>query len=262
MEPEHLPRTHCDSACPVASADRQWLAFGPGDKVYVAYWQSRTSSAWLATSSDDGASFADFQHIAASFAGYPAVDANGTLFVPHDEAGVDPTGLIQSSSSAVLVAISRDGGKSFQDAEVRRGEDTEPGGFWPVACTDDHGDIFVAWTNHAGRVLVSRSVDDGRTWSSPIDWNRPSEDAALPPFLLTTGTNLTVIYYTQAGQVVSATGPTDFTNSRDRTFTQLLAGTTPSTTDFAYAALGQDTRLFVPITVASQGLVVVSSAGR
>ncbi len=115
---------------------------------------------------------------------YPAVDANGTLYVEYVAGFNDnPLPVIQPSAMSIVVARSTDGGATFTrsavDSHVQRvNSPYEATGFFfetiaAIATDPRHpGHVAVAWPDSRSgeaRIVLSNSVDGGVTWTPPID---------------------------------------------------------------------------------------------
>jgi hypothetical protein len=69
----------------------------------------------------------------------------------------------------------------------------------PSAAVDRQGRIFVAWHENpdptSGRILMSSSTDDGRSWSAPVTIDTPGAQAFLPAISASASGIVGVIFY-------------------------------------------------------------------
>lgn len=222
--------------------DRQWLAFGPDDRVYLVYIARIPLGTVLVQSSQDrGQTWSDPVVVATpdergeaarDTTGRPVVDANGTVFVPFWGMNTqDP----QRPWSA-MVAVSTDGGTSWQTHEALRSDSHEN---WPMLASDARGRLHLAVDTEQG-LVVTTSADAAETWSKPVTW--ATEDPATAPWIRATGGNLTVAYHLGDEGNVSAhvaSRSLDEEPSRGPTDHRQVARELPSVgTDFTHLSVG------------------------
>lgn len=187
-----------------ADAD-PWLWVDPvAGRVFDA--PDLVTCAWLAWSDDAGATWEtneaggcglpghDHQHLSTGppapgiqTSGYPSVVYYAYNSVrPGTTPGVNASNPVFGSSvfEGSAVSVSLDGGRTFQNPVLVRGEDACAGGDnGPVAVAAD-GTAYVAMPSCEG-VDVSASRDSGRTWETPIavDAVGSQEGQAMDPSL-------------------------------------------------------------------------------
>ncbi len=187
--------------------------------VYVAWtryiapsFSDTDNRVMLSTSSDGGATFSAPMQISDSTGFYqgtsPAIGPNGEVYVAWYHA------------SSIEFDDSGDGGATFAtDVTVAAINDISnpiPGAFFrvfsfPALAVDtsggpDDGNIYVVWPDELGTgagpdILLSRSIDGGATWSSPI---RVSDDTNgsyqfFPAIAVSPDGTLDVIFFDQRG---------------------------------------------------------------
>jgi hypothetical protein len=201
---------------PSPGSDRPWVATGRDGSVYVAFKEG--GSELVYGSSDTGVSFGLLPAVVQPpdrtvlIAGPPIVDAHGRLL----------EGLFTASTFgplALQVAISDDGGSSFEYHDVFAPPDASAGAYFPVPSIDADGVLRMAWLKYpsagegeAFAVAVSSSVDGGSTWSAPVTWS-DHETPVTSPWIAARGDDLDLAWYdvTEAGRTSSLR----FARSRD-----------------------------------------------
>ncbi len=229
-------------AAPHLQAPAQ-VAAGPGGHVYVAWQNNTiiegrrfpASDLRLARSEDGGRTFApaitvnddaggqpashtfhnllvapdgsvvvswlDGRESANAESGGPETRTDGT--VAHAEMSHSDMAMSDGSSSSVRVAVSHNGGESFEPGIV---VDTEtcPCCRTALAAAPD-GTLFVAWRKifegDVRDVVVARSTDGGRTWKAPVKvaddgWVFPGCPHAGPALTVDAAGGLHVAWYT------------------------------------------------------------------
>ncbi len=165
-------------------AERIKLATGPAGQVYLA-WQERNANKTdtrilVARSLDGGRHWEEAPRELAvgNHLGYPDLQAGpgGAVYVAW--LGGD------ESRRVLEVAASRDSGQTFTSTPARIEPVLSPslrGITNPRLAADDEGRVYAVWeeatplVSDAG-IYLSRSEDDGLTWSEPILVSRPDED--------------------------------------------------------------------------------------
>lgn len=189
------------------------LTHGPDGEIYVAYTGSSTpESVWQATgmrllrSLDGGATWEAPVSVGGGFGEYRNnhelhVTKDGILYLAWLDAGVAPEG---QSTIHVVVSRSDDRGRTWTDPVV---VDAQPScECCRVAVTSDaKGGIYVAWrkimTGGIRDIVVARSTDAGRSWSSPQrvhadDWVQGYCPDAGPSMAADTAGRLHVAWWT------------------------------------------------------------------
>lgn len=154
-------RTPAANALP--GGDRQWVAAGGGDTVYVV-WNQLPTGYWIFASQDGGRTFpvqtelsravpAEDQDAAdtGATAGTPIVAPDGSLFVARAEQG-----------HGVGVYKSTDGAQSFSRTKAFDGAFS----LFPVITVDEAGTIYVVAVDEGlDQAVYSYSTDGGATFS-------------------------------------------------------------------------------------------------
>lgn len=208
-------------------SDRQWLAFGPGDTVYLTYKQ--LPPVWLGTpvgfvpplvlnglmvlrSDDGGETFSpptlihELPGRQAYIPGPSVVDARGRLFVAFF------SGQTRGPIDRLKVAVSEDRGETFtvHDAYVSR--EGSAGAWFPILA-ENRGRLALAWWHPSGAILVATSKNGGRSWSKPVRWSNAAEAVTSPWASFARDGSLEVAWHAKApgGQlsVNVARGPLD-----------------------------------------------------
>ncbi|HUR25565.1 MAG TPA: sialidase family protein [Candidatus Thermoplasmatota archaeon] len=188
--------------------DRQWLAFGQDDVVYVSFQDTEGLGILVARSDDGGRTFGAFVNAIENspvgdgyIGGPPMVDASGRLFIPHftyfyvGYAGITLEQVFPYAPGALRVAWSDDGGETFAVADVYRPEAGEPGAFFPVMVEDARSALHLAWWNFEKGVLIASSLDRGATWTTPVHVGPNVTAAFASPWLLAHDDVLDVLWF-------------------------------------------------------------------
>jgi ribosomal protein L34 len=153
---------------------------------------------------------------------YPQWSHGDTINVLPDGTLLDVFGLMNNSPffssstplpDAVMAMRSSDGGKTWSkatkiaDVPSRMASDDDTGNPQtrvitlpiPSAAVDGHGRVFVTWHENpdptGGRILMSSSTDDGRSWSAPVTIDAPRAQAFLPAISVSPTGTVGVIFY-------------------------------------------------------------------
>jgi hypothetical protein len=125
-----------------ALADRQWMTFTDDKTVLLSYNQQEPRNAVVLKSTDGGLTYSGVSAIAA-----PDPDFPGPMhWIPSLHTVVMPW----TKGEQVNLAISQDGGSTWTDCVVAKG-DTVAGGTagFATADVDSAGDVYVAWADKA-----------------------------------------------------------------------------------------------------------------
>lgn len=153
---------------------------------------------------------------------YPQWSHGDTISVLPDGTLLDVFGLMNNSPffsssaplpDAVMAMRSSDGGKTWSaatkiaDVPSRMASDDDTGNPQtriitlpiPSVAVDSHGRIFVAWHQNpdptSGRIVMSASTDDGRSWSAPAPIDASGAQAFLPAISISRSGTIGVIFY-------------------------------------------------------------------
>ena len=195
--------------------DRPWLGFGAGRTVWLSYNQQDSSE--LVLRSDDGGR--TFPQVAVATttpergtwgqAGPVVYDPrSGRLYLPYltqAEAGQAASG----RRSAVRVAVSTDGGRSFASHDVYRPASAPAGEGFPILSVDRSGGLSAVWATYNGTstTVIAYSADHGVSWAPPSTWT-PPEPAASPtitcPWIASSSSATDVMAYHYDGKAIDA----------------------------------------------------------
>ncbi len=163
-----------------------WLVYADGYLyyAYLEYSRSATplSHITVATSTDfgdtwnrvnatGGVDFADKETM--------TVDSAGNIYVAYDDI------VMSNGTTYMRLTKSTDHGQSFDEICLIADSDTDPiDHLGPYVTTDSQNDVYVAWlwwTLDAtwGDVYVTRSLDQGLSFSTPVDINADSENGTF-----------------------------------------------------------------------------------
>lgn len=178
--------------------DRQWLAVGPGtgplgagkETVYLAY-NELASGVWVTASTDGGTTWAPHLAFAQSGATEADIQTMGNVVV--DGQGRIALALTLGSAGApvtppvtgqykVLVLTSDNGGLTWTPHTVRASP-KNVANLFPTIAVDPAGTLYVAWsedTDQGDDVYLSRSKDNGTSWSTPAKLNRGGTSGVMP----------------------------------------------------------------------------------
>jgi hypothetical protein len=241
--------------------DRQWLAFGGGQEMYVTFNHVPTGT-WISRSTDGGLTWGAWvlalpQGISTS--GAPVVDAQGNVLIPACELKND----------SMLMYVSMDQGTTFLPRTVGPGCATRP----TLAIAPD-GVLVAAWSTGTLEdifvplavphdIYVAISSDGGTTWSAPTTWATNATGTTSPwPLPLPNGSLALAFYRTgQWPEIHVVTGPRDglpqqdvvLADNIDRDPTQLAR------TDFANLVRLADGRLATPFSDGANVRVAVQA---
>lgn len=178
--------------CGAPRHDHQSLVTGPPKEgqdqpqgypniVYYAYTRIGTherdpaGGIWMSRSLDGGKSWGVdspriFDGCQQGYSGVPAVAPNGTVYVA------------MPGCTGLWVAASYNQGQTWTvtalDSEGMGGGSAAAGGYStlstnPAVAVDGAGNAYALWAGDNGSLHLSRSFDDGRTWSAPVNATPP-----------------------------------------------------------------------------------------
>lgn len=179
------------------TADRQWLAFDGDSTVYLLFNCGLSVTICLMRSDDRGATWGPSRdvvlptdHSFPSPMGFPAVGPDGTLIAAYfGDARPDAS----TGARSIKVAATRDGGMTFTQhtAYTHPLDEGTAGGGWPEATILADGSWVAGWSTSDDRLWLTRSTDQGASWSDPLvlmpeetggashPWLRPRQDGGL-----------------------------------------------------------------------------------
>lgn len=146
------------------------------------YFWDIQSRAYVAASSDGGATFGEAVDVAGDTAGWMsephlAVGTDGTVhafFGQNVKAAKDSPEGTEAPPAHLFHAASRDGGATW-DTQAVHTRPRQEGSDWlsgpSPAVNPQNGDVYVVWEETTGgppRVAFARSQDDGASWSDPV----------------------------------------------------------------------------------------------
>jgi hypothetical protein len=175
--------------------DRPWLVVdntgGPRDGTVYLTWESFFTNplGWVLerSSTDHGQTWGPVHRVddpqgmtQQNPRNFPALDANGTLYVVYAQ-GVNPFTLSQQNPISLIVARSKDGGVTYTrevaaSAVTRNSSPEEETEIISSLAADPSaqraGHLALAWADQRSgesRILLVDSVDGGLHWSKPVD---------------------------------------------------------------------------------------------
>ena len=156
----------------VPADDRQWIEADGESVVYQMYRAPIPATGlWLQKSVDHGVTWGPPSLVSptGTSPGYIDVDhSNGNIYVSH------------TSSSALLVSRSTDGGATFRTVTVDNS--TSHGNLFDPVKVGEDGTVYATWSNEHD-VFLAHSTDHGASWSPPVRVNGPESQVALFPWL-------------------------------------------------------------------------------
>lgn len=122
-----------------------------------------------------------FSSVCGGLHGHITASADGVIYLPKDHCGKP------------MVAVTKDGGATWATAAVAGGGTS--GGPDPVVAVDDAGNAYYVWLNQTGSMFLATSVDQGASWSAPLDITPPGLTAThLPAIAAGAEGNLVIAY--------------------------------------------------------------------
>lgn len=155
------------AAALVGGGDREWVAAGPGDDVYVG-WNQLPSGYWIMGSKDGGRTFPVQTPLPGTGAASPAGPGWSYAAVP----AVAPDGKVhvaRAEDDGVAVYTSADGARTFTRVVAWPAEG-EVGWLFSTATVDAAGTLYVSTVeelDQGTRVRYAYSKDGGATFSPP-----------------------------------------------------------------------------------------------
>lgn len=247
---------------PTVNVDRQWLGFGEGDRVYLAYSQyAPRTGVWTAVSTDAGASWGEFVRA------HPVEEDKPFGSPGHPVSPIEDTVVLPGrGSTTVHVDVSTDGGRSYEHVSVH---DLEEGFVdqWAQATVDESSRVHLAWTTSAGQVQVTHAEGDLETWATPANWTGQGASALLPPMIRVHDDTAMLAWYEstgETGEVHIAQAPANATLQGPTAHRVLdprisatgsgspLSSGSPVHTDFMHADVGPNGTLAVAYSTGSE----------
>ena len=201
------------TAAQLAGDDREWIAADGARKVCISYHDLATFNVDVDCSYDAGATFT--QHAVPG-----AIDAAHAFLLQNNQIGnlvIDPAshtvyqvlaGIAHPGEAAcgldftckyhaVWMAVSTDGGRTFTDYAVYVAPSDKVGlnHQFPNVTVDRAGNVYALWSDDRD-VSYAVSTDRGKTWSKPVQVNRPPATTAIFPWAVAGEPGkLDVVYY-------------------------------------------------------------------
>ena len=190
-------------------ADRPWIT-SDGPHVWISYHDSGSSTGihvWR--SDDDGFTWS---RVADPIVGQAGVTSNSTFDNDQGKIVADSfthnvydifaggAGGLQKAKTAnfnnIYVSVSTDFGKSWSPHLVFSAPVNQPlNNIFPVVAVDPlSGSLYASWSD-LHNVFVSKSTDQGSTWTVPIAVASSPVNSAVEPWLAIRGGTVDVVYY-------------------------------------------------------------------
>ncbi|MGQ0537056.1 MAG: hypothetical protein ACT4PT_13415 [Methanobacteriota archaeon] len=182
---------------PVGGGDRPWAAASPADMVAVT-WNQIPSGFWIAVSRDGGLTFPTQTYFEGTqyagagpvprgwvFAGVPAIDATGAVYVG------------RASANGPVLHKSTDGGASFAAHPVHETE-ARTAYLMTVPAVDAAGNVYVAWAEDLEgnvEVFYAASTDRGETFGEPVRASHHGGSSVMPWIAAGAAGHVAIAYY-------------------------------------------------------------------
>ena len=187
--------------------DREWISADGASKVCVSYHDIATFNIDVSCSFDAGATFTqlgsaiDAAHLFLledNSTGNLVIDPSShVIYQTFSGIATAPEALVPSHFHAVWMAVSRDGGRTFNDYPVYINPDAsvDYGHQFVNVSVDRAGTVYSVYSdNH--NLFYSFSMDGGQTWSAPVQVNQtPSATAVMPWSAACAPGQLNVVWY-------------------------------------------------------------------
>src|SRR5712692_5853499 len=190
-------------------SDRQWIT-SDGPHVYISYHDSGSSTLiHVQRSDDDGFTF---HRVTDPITGHDGVTGNSTfnndqgklIAVPftHNVYTIWASGVsgLQKGTTAnfnnIYVTASSDMGLSWTPHLVFSGPiNVALNNVFPALAVDPlSGTLYAGWSD-AHHVFISKSRDQGQTWTSPLAVNTSPANTAVFPWIAARGNTVDYVYY-------------------------------------------------------------------
>jgi hypothetical protein len=201
---------HCTSQIiDTTQADRPWIT-SDGVHVYISYHDSGSSTTiHVQRSDDDGITF---HRVGDPIVGQGGATSNSTFDNDQGKLIADPVthsvydvyasgvGGLQKAKTAnfnnIYVSKSTDQGKSWTPTLVFSGTtNVALNNVFPALASDPlSGNLYAGWSD-AHNVFLSTSVDQGQTWTSPMNVNVSPAMTAVFPWIAARGGTVDYVYY-------------------------------------------------------------------
>jgi hypothetical protein len=202
--------SHCTGQIiDTTQSDRQWIT-SDGPHVYISYHDSGSSTTiHVQRSDDDGFTF---HRVTDPITGQAGVTSNSTFDNDQGKLIADSfshnvytiwaggAGGLQKAKTAnfnnIYVTSSSDMGKTWTPHLVFSGTvNVALNNVFPALAVDPvTGTLYAGWSN-AHQVFISKSTDQGQTWTSPLVLNSSPANTAVFPWISAHGNIVDYVYY-------------------------------------------------------------------
>ncbi len=202
--------SHCTGQIiDTTQSDRQWIT-SDGPHVYISYHDSGSSTLiHVQRSDDDGFTF---HRVTDPITGQDGVTGNSTFnndqgkliadSFSHNVYTVWASGVsgLQKGTTAnfnnIYVTVSPDMGKTWTPHLVFSGTvNVALNNVFPALAVDPlSGILYAGWSN-AHQVFISKSTDQGRTWTRPLAVSASPANTAVFPWIAARGNTVDYVYY-------------------------------------------------------------------
>src|SRR5438132_1743792 len=202
--------SHCTTQIiDTTQSDRQWVT-SDGSHVYISYHDSGSSTTiHVQRSDDDGFTF---HRVTDPITGQGGVTSNSTFDNDQGKLVADSfshnvytiwaggAGGLQKAKTAnfnnIYVTVSSDMGKTWNPHLVFSGTvNLALNNVFPALAVDPlSGTLYAGWSD-AHHVFISKSTDQGQTWTSPLAVNTSPANTAVFPWIAARGSTVDYVYY-------------------------------------------------------------------